>query len=126
MVVAECQTRIERLRKGSLPEDRYPWDFSSADYAKKEKLKTLVEIAFSSYIGLFEYDNAIRLFHEQYSKLEQSREVALFILLRWLAQHQLPELWLSEYERAARCGIRPRQELNTAYESLKRNGTFLR
>lgn len=126
MVVAECQTRIERLRKGSLPEDRHPWDFSSADYAKKEKLKTLVEIAFSSYIGLFEYDNAIRLFHEQYSKLEQSREVALFILLRWLAQHQLPELWLSEYERAARGGIRPRQELNTAYESLKRNGTFLR
>jgi hypothetical protein len=125
MAVAECQTRIQKLRNEKLPEDRDTWHASSAEYAKREKLKTLVEIAFSGYISLFEYDNAIRLFHEHYWKLEH-REVALYVLLQWLARHQLSDLWLNEYERAVRSRIRPRQELTDAYESLKQNGIFPR
>ena len=125
MAVAECRTRIEKLRKETLPHNDDAWSIPAAGYAKREKLRTLVEIAFSNYIGLCEYDNAIRLFHEHYSKEEQ-REVALYVLLQWLAQHDLPDLWLNEYEQAVRSGIRPRQELTRAYESLKQNGTFAR
>jgi len=56
--------------------------------------------------------------------MEREREVSLFVLLQWLFQYKLKELWLREYKTALQQGIQPRKALRNTYQYIKETGEF--
>ncbi|GAU78551.1 hypothetical protein [Fusibacter sp. 3D3] len=91
-------------------------------YERKEKINRLVEIVFRLNIELSEYDEAIQFYNKYYSELDA--EITLYILLKWLEAYELKALWLREYDKAQKSGIKPRTYLSSVYEYVKENECF--
>ncbi len=89
----------------------------SKTYKLKEKANNLVEIAFACYCSLFEFENAIEMYHEKY--IERDPEVALYILVNLLFPFQKHELIGEQITLAEKRGIVPRQRLIEVKEHIR-------
>ncbi|MEA4902892.1 hypothetical protein [Desulfitobacterium sp.] len=80
-------------------------------YLAINKINNLVETVLRLAFALYEYEEGIRYFRDNY--LEQNKEIALYVLLELLFEYDLKDFWLKEYERALAQGIKPRKGLQS-------------
>jgi hypothetical protein len=95
------------------------------EFRRGEMKENAVGLIFHLKMSLYEYDEAIRFYWRQNtSRKEREREIALYVLLSRLRAYELSELWISEYEKAVRGKIHPRESLAAQYARLKKTGSF--
>jgi hypothetical protein len=92
------------------------------DYRRTRKINNLVEMAFLCYGELQEFEQAIQYFGVNY--IENTPEVKLYILLRFLFLFQQEELFIQEYQRALKEKVKPRETLVKLYERVQKTGEF--
>lgn len=110
--VTQASLAGERSKKKTFGSD-------NKEYQIQEKCNHLIEIAFTCYCLLFEFENAINLFHEKY--LEKDKEIALYILVRFLMSVQQPELIDEQITLAEKRGISPRKRLLEVRDFIKKH-----
>ncbi|GKS80597.1 hypothetical protein LPAF129_02820 [Ligilactobacillus pabuli] len=93
--------------------------YAGVDYEKKCTNNNYTDLGLNLYFSLTEYEEGIKYFKQYYQ--ESDREIALYHLLNWLINWNLPEEWLSVYEQALEEGIEPRKSLQEQYDILQKN-----
>ncbi len=83
---------------------------------KEDWMEDLTTIGSTLYLSLFEEEAAIAFFNKHYPAKLEAKVYALLLLLE---VHQLPELWIREYEAAKAKGVQ-RQDLERKYERIKK------
>jgi hypothetical protein len=91
-------------------------------YHYDNKISRLVETIFALNMELCEYQRAIGFFNANYKASDN--EVRLYVLLTHLYEYDLKDHWLSEYEKAVKKGVIPRESLREKYACLKKNGDW--
>jgi len=95
------------------------------EYRRESITESAVELCFHLRAALYEYGKAISVYWKDTKATKPyTKEVALYRLLSWLEMYEEVELWIREYEAAVRRGIKPRDNLETAYKFLKESGSF--
>lgn len=92
------------------------------DYSEESRNNDLVEMVLILQMALAEHEEAISYFKAHYVTFQ--KEISLYVLLRWLFQYGLKDLWLREYEAALQQGVKPRKALLNAYQYIKETGGF--
>ena len=89
----------------------------SNKYRKERHKNFAVELFTKIKFCLYEYDDGIAYFRKHF--IENEKEVALYYLLSFLADYELNDIWIREYERACASGIKPRDSLQKKYDIRK-------
>jgi len=113
----EENSKLLQLEKASLnpkAKDKY------SQYDIVTNINNLTEFGFLCYVKMFEMDNAITFFKQNY--IESDKEISLYILLRLLFSLNHKEHFLREYEAAVKDGVKPRDELVKTYKFTKETG----
>jgi len=116
ITIEECNKLQQRVKNGHKLTSNELEKCNSGEYYIDEKINILVKMAFYCYLELSEYEKAGDYFMSNYE--EYNDEVKLYILLWLLYGNDLKENWLSEYEKAIRGGIKPRERLTKMYEYI--------
>jgi hypothetical protein len=123
--VVECERLIQESKgeppKGNQRTKSYA-DSSHENYQREQRFQNLALMGFLCYVSLGDYDKAIDFFKRNHS--QDSKEVALYILLRELSHLRLGDYWRREYEAAVQRGVSPREKLRLTYEFLCTHGRF--
>lgn len=122
IAIEQCIQLKQELAKQKATPEKKSWEIEDSEYKRKLKINDLVETIFRLKINLCDYDSAISYFKENI--LERSKEIALYILLHMLEKYDQKNLWLREYEVAVIEGVKPRNQLQFNYQSLKEKGQF--
>jgi len=89
------------------------------EYRKNMQMNCGVELYLIIKISLYEYDDGIKYFWENY--IEEKKEISLYVLLTYyLSDDGLENLWIREYERAVAKKVKPREQLREEYELRKK------
>jgi hypothetical protein len=119
IAIEQCMALKGELEKAKPNPSRKSWGLSSSDYERREKIENLVEMVFRLNIALCEYEKAIKYYHE--NNVERDSEISLYVLLSLLLEYELKEYWLSEYDKAVKKGVKPREALQKTYKYIKEN-----
>lgn len=122
MAVEQCKQLIKELQKSKQASSKKSWLLDSSDYQREEKINNLVEMVFRINIELCEFDEATRFFNKNY--IERNAEITLYVLLKFLWEYELKELWIHEYENALKNGVKPREKLIKIYEYIQENNSL--
>ncbi|CAM3255572.1 hypothetical protein [Sporolactobacillus spathodeae] len=122
IAIEQCIQLKQELEKQKATPAKKSWESEDSEYRRKEKINDIVETIFRLKINLCDYDSAISYFKENI--LERSKEISLYILLHMLEKYDQKNLWLREYETAVKEGVKPRNQLQFNYQSLKEKGQF--
>ena len=93
--------------------------YAGVDYEKQCTNNNYTDLGLNLYFSLTEYEEGLKYFKQYYQ--ESDREIALYHLLNWLINWNLPEEWLTVYEQALAEGIEPRKSLQEQYDILQKN-----
>ena len=88
------------------------------DYRRDRHINLAVEMCLILKFDLNEYEEGIEYFWKNY--VERNKEITLYCLLTYfLSDGDLNDLWIREYEKAVRQGIKPRKILQEEYAERK-------
>jgi hypothetical protein len=129
----ECMAYMTEggVGKGFIEDGRFR--LAKDSFTLEEMERNAVGLYFHLKIILYEYEEAIDYYHKNYhcyGRREKSsqryggNEISLYILLGWLKMHGLTELWRTEYEKALKQGIDPRESLQDTYGKLRSGLSF--
>ncbi|MDV3429606.1 MAG: hypothetical protein LIR50_21765 [Bacillota bacterium] len=122
IAVEQCKQIIKELQKPKQASSKKSWSMDSSDYQREEKIHNLVEMVFRINIELCEFDEAIQFFNKKY--IERDAGITLYVLLELLWEYELKELWMQEYEKALKNGVKPREKLINMYEYIQENNSL--
>ncbi len=89
--------------------------------AKNERINNnLTGLALRLYLSLFEVEEGIAFYYKHYR--EESKEVALFILIEVLFSRECKDEIVNEIEKAIKLGIEPRESLINLLNNIKKTG----
>ena len=90
---------------------------SSTDYRYNGCRNNAAELYLLIKFSLQEYDEGIKYFWK--NTIERDKEVKLYCLLELIGMEELDQLWLREYDKAVKSGIKPRESLQEEYSERK-------
>jgi len=92
---------------------------STSRERRRETRNVQAEFGLRCCLRLLEPERGIAFFREHYragsGAGERDEEIELYVLLRTLAEKDLDDLWVREYEAATLAGVRPRDRLAEQY-----------
>lgn len=115
MAIDQCKLLKNEIEKSIPSASRKSWDFSM--YKLHEQINNLVRMVFRIQVELFEYDEAINFYNENY--FQEDDEIKLYILLSLLLEYKLADHWIKAYESAVKRGIEPREVLQLNYQKIQ-------
>lgn len=115
MAIDQCKLLKHEIDKSSLTSSKKSWDYNN--YKLEEQSNNLVEMIFRIQMELYEYDEAIQYFNENYR--QRNDEIKLYVLLHLLLDYELVGHWLMQYESALKKGIEPREDLQMNYQQIR-------
>ena len=95
-------------------------NYNYSQYNKEHSINNLTEFGFLCYAKLFEMDNAIEFFKQNY--ITPNEEIKLYILLSLLFSSKQKDYFIREYKSAVNKGIRPREALKKMYKFTIESG----
>jgi len=95
------------------------WLFKGNVFEKKEKHNDLTKWVYLIYSSLFELDNSIQFFEDNYYEL--NKEIKLYILVRMLFAERQKDKIVEVIERAIAKRIKPRKNLMDLVNGIKLN-----
>lgn len=98
------------------------WSFSSGEFEKKERHNNLTELGYRFYCSLFELQEGINFYNENYH--EKDDEIKLYVLIRLLLEKEKKDQIRIEIEKAIQNGIKPRKRLLDILKEIKENNTM--
>jgi len=122
IAVKECKQLIKELKESKKASSKKSWQVESSDYHRKEKINNLIEMVLRIDIELCEFDEAIQFLNKNY--IERDPEITLYVLLELLWEYELKELWVREYDKALKNGVKPRKKLINIYEYIQENNSL--
>ncbi len=114
-----CERGIEEEKTNPTPPEN---SWSDSDITSQRIMNDYAEMALRCYNALKSIDRGIELFQNHY--MDWDPEVKLYKLTRILAECDQPEVFLREYDKAKKAGVKPRKRLVDLYKSVKENGEF--
>ena len=91
------------------------------EYNLKEKIRNIAETVLRLYIKMYEYENGIEYFNNNY--IEKDEEILKYVLFKILEEYDLKNEWIKEYESSVK-RIKLRESLQKTYDCLKNNNTW--
>ncbi len=116
----QMRLQVEEAGKAAAAAKKRSYDYSHEEYRRRENINHLVTLVLMLYVAQCEHDQGISYFKKHY--LERDKEVALYVLLRYLYFWDLTDCWIREYETAVKRKIEPRESLKKAYRYIKEHG----
>jgi hypothetical protein len=112
IAIDECERRLDDVARQEQPEaeDRAGRGYPRERYRSRRLRNNLAEMGFRCHLALADPEAAIAFFQRHWTRRD-GPEVRLYVLLHLLAEHDLPQLWAREYDRAVAAGVRPREAL---------------
>ena len=119
-ILKKLKTEIEiNLQKP--PVKKYYFD-NHEEYKLKEKIRNIAETVLRLYIKMYEYENGIEYFNNNY--IEKDEEILKYVLFKILEEYDLKNEWIAEYESSVK-RIKLRESLQKTYNCLKNNNTWV-
>ena len=114
----KCVEFIETFDRYQAAKGVFRYSIKYDDYHKNKCIENTAELYLKIKLSLHEYDEGIAFFWQHYSRYN-NKEITLYVLLWILGIKELHDLWISEYEKAVKKGIDPREELQEEYAKRK-------
>lgn len=119
IVIEQCKLLKKEMQSSKPDMSKKSRTTNYYDYKRIDKINNLVETVFRIHAELYEYDEAVSYFNE--NNIERNAEISLYVLLKFLLEYKKKEYWISEYEKALKKGVEPRETLQKTYNYILDN-----
>jgi len=119
LAIDACERELEEEKTNPTPPEN---SWSDSDFSSKRMMNDYTEMILRCHNALKSIDKGVELFQNHYRHWDP--EVKLYKLTRILAECDQPEVFLREYDKAKKAGVKPRKRLVDLYKSVKEHGEF--
>lgn len=119
LTIDACEEGLEEEKANPTPPEN---SWSDSDFTSKRIMNDYTEMALRCHSALKSIDRGIELFQNHYRHWDP--EVKLYKLTRILAECGQPEVFLREYDKAKKAGVKPRKRLVDLHKTVKESGEF--